>query len=241
MAGDCRCLAALGAPSDLRERLHGYAEKAMREAGDHTTWTDPDEDYETAVHAAVDAAIDDAGGARGARRAGRPDRRRRVEQLPRHEAARRSRCRACPTSTRAARSSSVSLVDPDNRRPVDFDAAAGSLADGSVDKQRVTSTALRLRRDRPELFTGYTPLVAEGPAADHVLAFDRGGVVTVSRGCRSGWRRGWLGRHDDRAAGGAVAERARADVVSTTLDWRSLAARPTCCADLPVALLVRED
>ncbi len=73
----------------------------------------------------------------------------------------------------------VSLVDPDNRRPVDFDAAAATLADGSVDKQRVTSTALRLRRDRPELFTGYTPLVAEGPAAEHVLAFDRGGVITV--------------------------------------------------------------
>ena len=28
----------------------------MREAGEHTTWTDPDEEFETAVHAAVDAA-----------------------------------------------------------------------------------------------------------------------------------------------------------------------------------------
>jgi (1->4)-alpha-D-glucan 1-alpha-D-glucosylmutase len=72
-----------------------------------------------------------------------------------------------------------SLVDPDNRRPVDFDAAAATLADGSVDKQSVTSAALRLRRDRPDLFTGYTPLRAEGPAAVRVLAFDRGGVVTV--------------------------------------------------------------
>ena len=40
---------------DFRERLHGYAMKAMREAGDRTTWTEPDEAYEAAVHAAVDA------------------------------------------------------------------------------------------------------------------------------------------------------------------------------------------
>ncbi len=43
---------------DLRARLHGYAEKAMREAGDRTTWTEPDEAYESEVHAAVDAVFD---------------------------------------------------------------------------------------------------------------------------------------------------------------------------------------
>jgi (1->4)-alpha-D-glucan 1-alpha-D-glucosylmutase len=43
----------------------------------------------------------------------------------------------------------------------------------------VTSTALRLRRDVPELFTTYQPLVATGSAAEHVLAFDRGGAITV--------------------------------------------------------------
>ncbi len=41
------------------------------------------------------------------------------------------------------------------------------------------SRALRLRRDRPGLFTGYAPVAATGPAADHVVAFDRGGAVTV--------------------------------------------------------------
>ena len=39
-----------------RERLHAYAEKAMREAADGTGWTDPDAGFEAAVHAAVDAA-----------------------------------------------------------------------------------------------------------------------------------------------------------------------------------------
>ncbi|MGI8646097.1 MAG: malto-oligosyltrehalose synthase, partial [Nocardioides sp.] len=48
------------AAGDLRQRLHGYAEKAMREAGDRTTWTEPDTAYEDAVHAAVDACFDDA-------------------------------------------------------------------------------------------------------------------------------------------------------------------------------------
>ena len=52
--------AVLGAWPASRERLHAYAEKAMREAGDRTQWTAPDEAYEAAVHAAVDAAFDDA-------------------------------------------------------------------------------------------------------------------------------------------------------------------------------------
>ena len=38
----------------LRERLHGYAEKAMREAGDHTRWTAVDADFEAAVQAVVE-------------------------------------------------------------------------------------------------------------------------------------------------------------------------------------------
>ena len=61
----------VGAWPISRERLHAYAEKAMREAGDRTTWTDPDEGTSAAVHAAVDAAFDDErvrGGPRGARR-----------------------------------------------------------------------------------------------------------------------------------------------------------------------------
>jgi (1->4)-alpha-D-glucan 1-alpha-D-glucosylmutase len=62
---------------------------------------------------------------------------------------------------------------------VDFDAAQAALADGSNPKQTLTARVLRLRRDRPELFTSYTPLLASGRAAKHALAFDRGGAVTV--------------------------------------------------------------
>ncbi len=42
-----------------RTRMHAYAEKAMREASDGTTWTDPDPEFETAVHSGVDTAYDD--------------------------------------------------------------------------------------------------------------------------------------------------------------------------------------
>ena len=51
--------AVLGAWPASRDRLHAYAEKAMREAGDRTTWAEPDGAYEAAVHGAVDAAFDD--------------------------------------------------------------------------------------------------------------------------------------------------------------------------------------
>ena len=49
----------VGAGPVERERMHAYAEKAMREASDGTTYTDVDEAYEAAVHAAVDAAYDE--------------------------------------------------------------------------------------------------------------------------------------------------------------------------------------
>ncbi len=88
-----------------------------------------------------------------------------------------------------------SLVDPDNRRPVDFARRRELLArldggwmPGPVEasddpdsddvrgaKLLVTAAALRLRRFRPELFFGYAPVPAAGPAAEHAVAFARGG------------------------------------------------------------------
>jgi (1->4)-alpha-D-glucan 1-alpha-D-glucosylmutase len=77
-----------------------------------------------------------------------------------------------------------SLVDPDNRRPVDWEQRRELLArldegwlpdvdaEGAA-KLLVTASALRLRRYRPEVFTGYRPLHAEGPAAHHAIAFAR--------------------------------------------------------------------
>jgi (1->4)-alpha-D-glucan 1-alpha-D-glucosylmutase len=90
----------------------------------------------------------------------------------------------------------LNLVDPDNRQPVDFArrrlVLAGEVADPAAVKQHVVGSVLRLRRARPELFSSYTPLAASGPAADHVLAFDRGGAIAVAtRLPVSLGRRGW--------------------------------------------------
>jgi (1->4)-alpha-D-glucan 1-alpha-D-glucosylmutase len=79
-----------------------------------------------------------------------------------------------------------SLVDPDNRRPVDYAARVKTLdaenpaqklphwQDGAV-KQAIIARVLKLRAENPMLFTkgSYTKLEAEGPAAAHVLAFAR--------------------------------------------------------------------
>jgi (1->4)-alpha-D-glucan 1-alpha-D-glucosylmutase len=84
-----------------------------------------------------------------------------------------------------------SLVDPDNRRPVDFAERRSLLAriddgwlppidDSGAAKLLVTSRTLRLRRQRPEIFSSYRPMFAEGRVGESVLAFDRGGVVAVS-------------------------------------------------------------
>ena len=55
--------------------------------------------------------------------------------------------------------------------PVDASGAAKLL---------VTTKALRLRRDRSELFTRYLGVTAIGEAAEHVIAFDRGGAIAVA-------------------------------------------------------------
>jgi (1->4)-alpha-D-glucan 1-alpha-D-glucosylmutase len=102
-----------------------------------------------------------------------------------------------------------SLVDPDNRRPVDWARRRELLArldDGwlpDVDaaddtagaaKLLVTVNALRLRRYRPEEFVGYRPVHAQGPAAAHAVAFQRSpklvAVATrlpVGLAARGGW------------------------------------------------------
>jgi (1->4)-alpha-D-glucan 1-alpha-D-glucosylmutase len=74
-----------------------------------------------------------------------------------------------------------SLVDPDNRRPVDYAArrdagqtTVGSWRDGRI-KQAVIRSVLTLRRQTPELFArgGYSPLPVKGVLEDHIVAFTR--------------------------------------------------------------------
>ena len=240
-------------PDDLRPRLHAYAEKAMRESGLHTTWTEPDATYERAVHAAVDAAFDDAV-VRGVLAE-------LLDAVVAHGWSNALTAKLVATTVpgvcdvyQGSELWELSLVDPDNRRPVDFDKRAACLEtldhtppparprgpdDSGAAKLWVVRNALRLRRDRPELFTGHTPLHAGGPAADHLLAFDRGGAITLGTRLPLGLQRrgGWAdtalalppGRWRDLLAG----DEGR-PVEGETAVGELLAA-------LPVALLVRQD
>jgi (1->4)-alpha-D-glucan 1-alpha-D-glucosylmutase len=223
--------AVVGAWPASRERLHQYVEKAMREAGQHTTWTDPDAAYEAAMHAAVDAAFDSA------------EVRAVVDGLVAAlDAPGRSNGLAIkllaltipgvPDVYQGTELWDHSLADPDNRRPVDFDDRVALLADGGHPKLRVTATALRLRRDGPELFTSYAAVPASGPAADHVLAFDRGGAVTVVTRLPVGLdERGGWGVTELRLEG-SWRDVLTGRVVTSRLD--------DVLRDLPVALLVKD-
>ena len=229
--------AILGAWPASRDRLHAYAEKAMREAGDHTTWTAPNAPYEAAVHAAVDAAFDD-------------DRVSAVvsglmDQVtgPGWSNALSAKLLSLtvpgvPDVYQGSELWEQSLVDPDNRRPVDFDHRAGVLAGSAEDdasaKLRLTRAALTLRRDRPDLFTSYAVVPATGSAADHLVAFDRGGAITVVTRLPVGLERrgGW----DDTVL--ELPPGSWRDVVSDRVVTSSLA---ELLGRQPVALLVRDE
>lgn len=243
--------AVIGSRPASRERLHAYAEKAAREAGDSTTWTAPDEEFERRMHALVDAVFDDpavvavldalderidaAGWSNGLSQ--------KLVQLT---------APGVPDVYQGTEVWDRSLVDPDNRRPVDHAELRHVLAtlDGPDDdgpeqlpavgpdgaaKLLVTSRALRLRRDHPELFTRYLALESTGSAADHVVAFDRGGAVTVATRLPIGLERvgGW---------GDTLVHATPVDRVDLLTGRHVPAARGIALAELldtyPVALLV---
>ncbi|WP_250033476.1 malto-oligosyltrehalose synthase [Paractinoplanes maris] len=182
--------AAVGAWPLSRERLQAYALKAAKEAASATTWTKPDERFETALREMVDRIYDDPALHREvtdfaasitppgwANSLGQ-----KLVQLT---------MPGVPDVYQGTELWDYSLVDPDNRRPVDFGARRELLAriddgwlppvdDTGAAKLLVTSRALRLRRQRPELFGGYRPVFADGRVSEHVLAFDRGGAVTIA-------------------------------------------------------------
>ncbi|KAA9089039.1 malto-oligosyltrehalose synthase [Microbacterium radiodurans] len=193
--------AIVGAWPASPERLQAYAEKASREGGIVTSWTEPDADAEARVGALVDAATGDA--------------RVVVEDfVSKITAAGRSNSLAAkllqlagpgvPDVYQGTELWDHSLVDPDNRRDVDFAERRDLLArlddgwqppidDTGAAKLLVVSRALRARRDRPELYTRYAPLPVVGAAADHGIAFDRGGAIAVATrlpvglSARGGW------------------------------------------------------
>jgi (1->4)-alpha-D-glucan 1-alpha-D-glucosylmutase len=165
------------------DRLHRYLEKAVREAKLLTSWTSPDGDYEAAVHRFVDGVVHDAGITTS------------VQELVQQTA---EPARAgllgqklvqllmpgVPDVYQGTELVNLSLVDPDNRRPVDFADRRARLArldagasprDLDDEKLLVTSRALRLRRDHPEWFVGEQ-------AQYHAVATSTGNAFALGRG-----------------------------------------------------------
>jgi (1->4)-alpha-D-glucan 1-alpha-D-glucosylmutase len=230
------------------ERLREYLSKAMYEAKTRTSWTVRDPGYEAAVLGLADAVLGDpelvAGIAEFVARIA-PDARvnslgAKLIQLT---------MPGVPDLYQGCELTGLSLVDPDNRRPVDYQRRRRLLAVLRAGRQQavgldaekllIASRALELRRGHPEWFAGgYTPLACEGPAAEHAVAFLRGGhAVTVVTRLPAGLRRrgGW----------------ADTTLPMPELHWRDVLTgvrhaglRPLLSdltRRLPVALLIREE
>ncbi|WP_137726127.1 malto-oligosyltrehalose synthase [Prescottella subtropica] len=178
---------AAATSSEFRDRLHRFAVKAAREAGLRTSWTAVDATFETALHAWIDRVVDGPVG-------------RSIDAVARQLAPHgwsdvlgQKLLQLCgpgiPDVYQGTELWEDALVDPDNRRPVDYRVRrdlltsmdtpgvdAPPLDASGATKLHVTRTALRLRRERPDSFVGgrYRPILAVGPAGDHLLGYARG-------------------------------------------------------------------
>jgi (1->4)-alpha-D-glucan 1-alpha-D-glucosylmutase len=229
-----------------RERAHAYAEKAAREAGLSTRWTDVDEEFERSLHAMVDAAYDDP--------ATNDEIERFVGRIAQHgwsnslsQKLLQLTMPGVPDVYQGTELWDHSLVDPDNRRPVDYELRRSLLAsldggavpaidDTGTAKLLVVSRVLRARRDHPEWFEGYKPVEATGSAADHVVAADRGGAVPVAARLPVGLAATGWGDTALRLPTGAWRDLLTGERVVSTADGAPVA---DVLRRLPVALLVR--
>jgi (1->4)-alpha-D-glucan 1-alpha-D-glucosylmutase len=202
-----------------RERLEAYVVKALREAKLRTTWVAPDEDYEAHARRFASALIERPpdGFQAFAERVAIEGRRAALGQL-----LLKLTSPGVPDVYQGDELEALSLVDPDNRRPVDFEARRAALArlavgeaprDFGERKMDLIRRALPLRARRPDAFEGsYEPIDA-GPG---VCAYVRGGEVIAVVPVRSGdqasvavpgrWRSVLDEREHDLGAGMSVTE-----------------------------------
>jgi (1->4)-alpha-D-glucan 1-alpha-D-glucosylmutase len=171
----------------LRERVQAYMRKAVREAKELSSWIDPNVEYEAALAQFIDQLL-------GVREPNPflTDFEAFIAPVARHGClnslglvALKLTAPGVPDVYQGTEAWNFSLVDPDNRRAVDFDALRGmleglppqaerDLADPRA-KLRLTTRLLDVRRRHPLLFErgSYQPLAVEGPAESHVVAYAR--------------------------------------------------------------------
>ncbi|HEY7382282.1 MAG TPA: malto-oligosyltrehalose synthase [Beijerinckiaceae bacterium] len=179
----------------FRARVEEYARKALREGKRYTSWVHVNEAYEEATMALLRALLDPAGSFFPAFRplAQRLAYAGMLTGLAR--TALKATLPGVPDTYQGTEFWDLSLVDPDNRRPVDYGARAEALAqepdfaallnswhDGRV-KQQVLARLLADRAAAPEFYAkaDYRPLAVQGAKGRHVLTFRRslGGEAVV--------------------------------------------------------------
>ena len=184
----------IGAHPISEERLAAYLTKATREAKLHTSWLAPDESFDEALATFVTGIMNDQSVmaavenyASGLVEPGRTTSlAMKLLQLT---------SPGIPDTYQGTELWDLSLVDPDNRRPVDFSErarvasvlaraeSAPRIDDTGTAKLHLIRKTLQLRRDQPDLFgaeADYEPLEVSGSASSHVIAFARGSqLVTV--------------------------------------------------------------
>ena len=190
------------------ERAAAYLDKATREAKQRTSWTSPDPAFDAARDGFVAGVFGDPGLLDDvAAFVGPLVEPGRVTALA--QALLQLTSPGVPDTYQGAELWDLSLVDPDNRRPVDFSrrrellATVGSMSpddlraaladpdDPGGPKLRLVREALHLRRRRPAVFGpgeagAYSPLAFAGRAAGHAVGFTRGLVAPTTTAAATG-------------------------------------------------------
>ena len=176
-------------------RLMTYAEKAAREAKVYTSWTNPEPHYETALKNFVEGILADPQFVKELEDFVAPlIAPGRINSLA--QTLLKLAAPGVPDFYQGSELWSLNLVDPDNRRPVDFDTRRKLLADlktatpeqvmarvdDGLPKLWLIKQALALRKRHPDWFgpdAGIHSLRATGARAEHVIAFARGTFVVA--------------------------------------------------------------
>ncbi|HKR98404.1 MAG TPA: malto-oligosyltrehalose synthase, partial [Candidatus Dormibacteraeota bacterium] len=183
----------VGAHPLAQDRAAAYMEKASREAKRRTSWTEPNQAYDKAVQSFTRAVVNDAALMQDVALFAAP-----LDVLGRVNSLALTLLKltspGVPDIYQGCELWDLSLVDPDNRRHVDFELRGNLLrtrsdnaltawrTDRGESKLALIAWTLALRRRREASFSpgaGYTPMHAEGARADHVVAFARGDDVAV--------------------------------------------------------------
>ncbi|MEA2972913.1 MAG: (1-_4)-alpha-D-glucan 1-alpha-D-glucosylmutase [Actinomycetota bacterium] len=176
-------------------RAVAYMEKASREAKEHTSWIDPEPAYDDALRGFIEGVLADPEFTADLVEFVGPlvDPGRAVSVA---QALLKLTSPGVPDLYQGTEVWDLSLVDPDNRRPVDYGARRSlleklrgleaadvrALADEGAAKLWTVWRTLAVRREHPEAFGEagtYAPLVATGAQAGHVVGFVRGGRVAT--------------------------------------------------------------